>query len=95
MVRVHPHPPRETELFVRLRCCGSRPASSTYVKVRLLARHPRLACEQISQFPLSRGSSVVEQRSEEPRVVSSILTLGTTKNLSGIARIFCLGSETN
>ena len=33
---------------------------------------------RVHPHPPGRGSSVVEQGPEEPRVVSSILTLGTT-----------------
>lgn len=48
---------------------------------------------RIHPHPPGRGSSVVEQRSEEPRVVSSILTLGTTKFSQLRLWEFCFGQE--
>ena len=43
---------------------------------------------RLHPHPPRRGSSVVEQRSEEPRVDSSILSLGTKKHCVS-SGVFC------
>ena len=63
-----------------------------YGPIAQLARAPALQAggrefESLWVHNSSQGSSVVEQRTENPRVVSSILTSGTGKKYRGVAQL--------